>query len=45
VVRNAARDAEQQAEAVTQRAYDYAGGVLHDDVAAPVVKVASHPQT
>jgi serine phosphatase RsbU (regulator of sigma subunit) len=40
VLRNATGDAELQAEAVTQRAYDYAGGLLHDDVAALVVKVA-----
>lgn len=40
VLRNASRDAEEQAEAVTQCAYDYAGGMLHDDVAALVVKVA-----
>jgi len=33
-------DAERQAEAVTQFAYEFAGGILHDDVAALVVKVA-----
>jgi serine phosphatase RsbU (regulator of sigma subunit) len=38
--RNHRRDAEQQAEAVTQYAYEYASGLLHDDVAALVVKVA-----
>jgi serine phosphatase RsbU (regulator of sigma subunit) len=38
--RNQALDAERQAEAVTQYAYEYAGGILHDDVAALVVKVA-----
>jgi phosphoserine phosphatase RsbU/P len=38
--RNQFRDAERQAEAVTQYAYDFAGGQLHDDVAALVVKVA-----
>jgi phosphoserine phosphatase RsbU/P len=41
VARNPARDAERQAEAVTQFAYEYTGGLLHDDVAALVVKVAS----
>jgi sigma-B regulation protein RsbU (phosphoserine phosphatase) len=38
--RNMASDAERQAEAVTQYAYEYANGILHDDVAALVVKVA-----
>ena len=38
--RNQLREAERQAEAVTQYAYDFAGGYLHDDVAALVVKVA-----
>jgi sigma-B regulation protein RsbU (phosphoserine phosphatase) len=41
--RNQFRDAERQAEAVTQYAYDFAGGQLHDDVAALVVKVATPP--
>jgi serine phosphatase RsbU (regulator of sigma subunit) len=38
--RNQTLDAERQAEAVTQYAYEYANGILHDDVAALVVKVA-----
>jgi serine phosphatase RsbU (regulator of sigma subunit) len=38
--RNQLRDAERQAEAVTQCAYDFTNGLLHDDVAALVVKVA-----
>jgi serine phosphatase RsbU (regulator of sigma subunit) len=38
--RNQSCDAERQAEAVTQYAYEYASGLLHDDVAALVVKVA-----
>jgi serine phosphatase RsbU (regulator of sigma subunit) len=38
--RNQLRDAERQAEAITQYAYDFASGFLHDDVAALVVKVA-----
>jgi serine phosphatase RsbU (regulator of sigma subunit) len=38
--RNQSLDAERQAEAVTQYAYEYANGILHDDVAALVVKVA-----
>jgi serine phosphatase RsbU (regulator of sigma subunit) len=38
--RNRSLDAERQAEAVTQYAYEYATGILHDDVAALVVKVA-----
>lgn len=38
--RNYTLDAERQAEAVTQYAFEYAGGILHDDVAALVVKVA-----
>jgi sigma-B regulation protein RsbU (phosphoserine phosphatase) len=41
--RNQFRDAERQAEAVTQFAYDFAGGQLHDDVAALVVKVGTPP--
>ncbi len=36
---NQASDAEAQAEAVTQCAHEYANGLLHDDVAALVVKV------
>ena len=41
ILRNRVREAEQQAQAVTQFAYEYANGLLHDDVAALVVKVAS----
>lgn len=39
IKRNRAREAEQQAEAVTRYAYEYAGTRLEDDVAALVVKV------
>jgi phosphoserine phosphatase RsbU/P len=39
--RNQLREAERQAEAVTKYAFDFADGVLHDDVAALVVKVAA----
>jgi sigma-B regulation protein RsbU (phosphoserine phosphatase) len=39
IERNRAREAEQQAEAVTRHAYEYAGTRLEDDVAALVVKV------
>lgn len=41
ILRNRARQAEWQAEALTRRAYDYADEHLRDDVAALVVKVAS----
>lgn len=41
ILRNYHRAAERQAEAVTRSAYEYATGLLHDDVAALVVKVAS----
>lgn len=41
ILRNHAREAERQAEALTQHAYTYANERLHDDVAALVVKVAS----
>jgi sigma-B regulation protein RsbU (phosphoserine phosphatase) len=41
VSRHYAADAERQAEAVTQYAHQYANGLLHDDVAALVVKVTS----
>ncbi|GAC1619288.1 MAG: hypothetical protein NVS4B13_11510 [Candidatus Elarobacter sp.] len=41
ILRNRAREAERQAEALTQYAYEYANECLHDDVAALVVKVAS----
>ena len=43
ILRNYHRDAERQAEAVIQYAHEYARGLLHDDVAALVVKVASSP--
>ena len=36
---NRAREAEQQAEAITRYAYEYAGSRLEDDVAALVVKI------
>ncbi len=39
IERNRAREAEQQAEAVTRYAYEYAGSRLEDDIAALVVKV------
>jgi serine phosphatase RsbU (regulator of sigma subunit) len=39
VQRNHACEAEQQAEALTRHAYEYANRQLHDDVAALVVKV------
>lgn len=39
IERNRARRAEQQAEAVTRCAYEYAGARLEDDIAALVVKV------
>jgi serine phosphatase RsbU (regulator of sigma subunit) len=38
--RNSSSDAEAQAGFVTQYAFEYANGLLHDDVAALVVKVA-----
>jgi serine phosphatase RsbU (regulator of sigma subunit) len=41
ILRNHAREAERQAAAVTQYAYEYANEKLHDDVAALVVKIAS----
>ncbi len=41
IMRNYHRAAERQAEAVTSSVYDYTTGLLHDDVAALVVKVAS----
>lgn len=43
ILRNQSCDAERQAEAVTQFAFDYADGVLHDDVAALVIKISSSP--
>ncbi|MDB5040264.1 MAG: hypothetical protein JWN27_990, partial [Candidatus Eremiobacteraeota bacterium] len=36
---NRAREAEQQAEAITRYAHEYAGARLEDDIAALVVKV------
>jgi sigma-B regulation protein RsbU (phosphoserine phosphatase) len=39
--RNQLHDAERQAEAVTQYAFDFSGGQLRDDVAALVVKVGT----
>lgn len=41
ILRNHTYEAERQAEAVTRHAYEYANELLHDDVAALVVKVAS----
>ena len=41
ILRNHAREAERQAEAVTQRAFDFAGEHLRDDIAALVVKVSA----
>jgi serine phosphatase RsbU (regulator of sigma subunit) len=41
ILQNQAYEAERQAEALTQYAYEYANQRLHDDVAALVVKVAS----
>jgi sigma-B regulation protein RsbU (phosphoserine phosphatase) len=41
ILRNHARAAERQAEALTQHAFTYANERLHDDIAALVVKVAS----
>jgi phosphoserine phosphatase RsbU/P len=41
ISRNHGADAERQAEAVTQYAHQYANGLLHDDVAALVVKVTA----
>jgi len=41
ILRNRAREAERQAEAVTDRAFEYSNQQLRDDVAALVVKVAS----
>jgi sigma-B regulation protein RsbU (phosphoserine phosphatase) len=39
IERTRAHEAEQQAEAVTRHAYDYAGARLEDDIAALVVKI------
>jgi serine phosphatase RsbU (regulator of sigma subunit) len=39
IERNRAREAEQQAEAITRYAHEYAGARLEDDIAALVVKV------
>jgi sigma-B regulation protein RsbU (phosphoserine phosphatase) len=41
ILRNRAREAERQAEALTEYAYEYASGQLRDDVAALVVKIES----
>jgi serine phosphatase RsbU (regulator of sigma subunit) len=41
ILRNRAREAERQAEAVTLRAYEHSNEQLRDDVAALVVKIAS----
>jgi serine phosphatase RsbU (regulator of sigma subunit) len=41
ILRNPTFDAERQAEAVTQYAYEYSNELLHDDVAALVVTVGS----
>ena len=41
ILRNRAREAERQAEAITLHAYEYSNQLLRDDVAALVVKVAS----
>jgi len=43
ILRDHAREAERQAEAVTRYAYEYANERLHDDVAALVVKIAPEP--
>ncbi len=41
IVRNRALEAERQAEALTQYAYEYTNGGLSDDIAALVVKIES----
>lgn len=41
ILRHRTSEAERQAEALTEVAYDYANQRFHDDVAALVVKVAT----